>query len=100
LTVHAFPSLHPLELFVNTHPEPGLQLSLVQAFPSLHDRLPPPPHPPPWQWSLTVHAFPSLHPLELFVNTHPEPELQLSLVQAFPSLHDRLPPPPHPPPWQ
>jgi len=100
LTVQAFPSLHPLPLFEKTQPEPALQLSLVQAFPSLHASEPPLLHPPPWQWSLVVHAFPSLHPLLLLENTHPDPELQLSLVHGFPSTQFLAPPPLHPPPWQ
>ena len=49
LMVHAFPSEQPLELFENTHPDPALQESLVQAFPSLHFFEPPPLQLPPWQ---------------------------------------------------
>ena len=83
-----------------SHPVTLSQLSFVQAFPSLQLFAPPPPHPPPWQWSLTVQAFPSLHPLELFVNTHPALGLQESLVHAFPSLHGRNARPMQAPPAQ
>jgi hypothetical protein len=57
--VHAFPSSQAFVLSVNTHPEPGLQVSVVQTLPS-SQTIPAPLHAPPLHASPDVQALPSL----------------------------------------
>ena len=86
--VQALPSLHALVLLAKTHPVAGLQLSVVQALPSLQTIGAPPWHVPPPQASPVVQGFPSLHEAVLFMKAHdPVSGLQLSVVQALLSLH-------------
>jgi hypothetical protein len=85
--VHSFPSLQGAVLFEYTQPDPGLQLSVVQGFPSSQFGAGPPTQCPPAHASPIVHALPSLHGAVLFAYTHaPDPGLQLSVVHAFPSV--------------
>jgi hypothetical protein len=84
--VQAWPSLHGLVLLTFTHPEAGLQESLVQPLPSLQLGGGPPTQLPPEQVSLVVQALPSLQGFELFAYTQPSPESQNSSVHPFPSL--------------
>jgi hypothetical protein len=65
--VQALPSLQGAELSVWAQPEPGLQESSVQGFPSAQSRGGPPTHAPPEQASFVVQTLPSLHGAELFV---------------------------------
>ena len=85
--VQTLPSVHGAELLVWTHPDPGLQESLVQGFPSLQLATEPPTHTPPLHASPVVQAFPSLHGAVLSVWTHPDPGLQESSVQGSLSSH-------------
>ena len=64
--VHAFPSLQAAALFVNTHPVPGLQLSVVQTLPSVQEAV-------------------------VSVKTHPVAGAQVSAVHRLLSLQTRLP---------
>ena len=82
--VHPFRSLW-------AHPEPGLQESAVQRFPSSQLRAVPAVQTPNWQVSVPLHTFPSLHdvPLSTGAYTHPLVGLQLSAVQELPSSHLR-----------
>ena len=73
-------------LFVKTQPVAGLQLSSVHALLSLQTLALPGWQLPPPLVSPTVQAFPSVQALVLFVNTHPDAGLQLSIVHALPSL--------------
>jgi hypothetical protein len=59
--VHAFPSLHEPVLLVWTHPDDGLQVSVVQTLPSSHPSAGPPLQAPPPHVSFVVQAFPSSH---------------------------------------
>ena len=86
-TVQAFPSVQALVLFVNTHPDAGLQLSFVHPLLSLQTTAAPGWHVPPPHTSPDVHAFASSQGTVLFVNTHPVAGLQLSFVQPLPSTH-------------
>jgi hypothetical protein len=83
--VQAFPSSHASVLFVKTQPTTGLQLSVVQALASSQTTGLPALQVPPPQVSPVVQEFPSLQPIVLFVNTHPDAGLQLSVVQTFAS---------------
>ncbi len=74
----------PLEALAFTQPEPGLQESLVQAFPSLQLGGELPTQEPPEQISLVVQALPSLQALVL-AGCVQEPPEQTSLVQPLPS---------------
>src|SRR3989442_1511122 len=85
--VQALPSLHGAVLFVWTQPVAGLQLSVVQTFPSSQFGAGPPTHVPPLQVSFVVHGLPSLHGAVLFVWTQPAARLQLSVEQTLPSSH-------------
>jgi hypothetical protein len=98
LVVQALPSLHAAVLLVLTQPLAGLQLSVVQAFESLHDKGEPPLQTPPPQVSLVVQALPSLQGIVLLAWAQPVAGLQLSVVQIFESLHERGAPPLHTPP--
>jgi hypothetical protein len=98
-TVQAVPSEQELVLAVKTQlPETGLQLSVVQTFPSLQTVAVPARQVPPLQKSPFVQALPSLQALALFAKTHPVPGLQLSVVQTLPSLQTVAPPGLHAPP--
>src|SRR2546428_11251442 len=55
--VQALPSLHGAVLFVWVQPVAGLQLSVVQTFPSLQFGGGPPTHVPPLQVSFVVQAL-------------------------------------------
>src|SRR5207245_7289140 len=59
--VQALPSLHAAVLGVLTQPEAGLQLSSVQALPSLQFGAAPPTQTPPAQVSAVVQALRTLH---------------------------------------
>ena len=98
--VHALPSLQDAVLLVNTQPLPGLQVSLVQTFPSLQASGAPPTHVPPVQVSFVEHALPSLQGLLLLLKTQPLAGLQLSFVQPLLSLQVSGGPPTHVPPEQ
>jgi hypothetical protein len=98
--VHASPSSHELALGAFTHPLPELQVSVVQALPSLQLGGAPPTHAPPLQVSAVVHASPSSQPNALFVNTQPEAGLHESEVQTLLSLQTSGAPPKHTPPLQ
>ena len=98
--VHASPSSQALALFVYTHPVAGLQVSVVQMLLSLQTVAAPPWQVPAPQTSPVVQAFPSSQALVLFVNTHPEAGLQLSVVHTLPSLQTTAAPPWHEPPPQ
>jgi hypothetical protein len=76
-------------------PVAGLQLSAVQAFPSLHTTAVPP-HVPFVHWSPVVQRLLSLQVVPLATGVDPQAPvagLQLSVVQAFPSLHTTAVPP-------
>jgi uncharacterized membrane protein len=82
--VQASPSLHAAVLAVITQPVAGLQLSVVQTFPSSQLSVPVPGwHDPPEQTSPVVQASPSLHAAVLAVITQPVAGLQLSSVQTL-----------------
>ena len=98
LVVQELPSLHGDVLFVNTHPVPGLQESVVQALPSLHVIAAPALHEPLEHVSAPVHASPSLQAFVLFVCTQPEAGAQESVVQPFASSQLTSEPPVHVPP--
>lgn len=58
--VQVLPSVHTTPVVgVNTQPEAGAQLSVVQVLPSSHVGAAPPTHVPPKQLSAVVHALPS-----------------------------------------
>jgi hypothetical protein len=95
--VHAFPSLQATVLFVCVQPVAGLHPSVVQTFASLQLRDPAPEQVPPAHVSPVVQAFPSLHDRVLFVCTHPLAGLHVSSVHTFPSLQFGAAPPTHDP---
>jgi hypothetical protein len=78
----------PLGTFGLAHPVVGLQLSAVQAFPSVQLSGVPGLQVPAWQVSAPLHAFPSEQawPFATAVFWHPERALQESVVQGFESL--------------
>jgi hypothetical protein len=84
--VQAFPSSQGAELFVNTQPVAGLQLSLVQTLLSLQTTGVPAWQVPPPQVSPVVHAFPSSQAAALFVWTQPVAGLHESSVHGLLSL--------------
>jgi len=67
----------------------GLQPSTVHRLPSLHWTTPMQ-FPAPSQWSLPVHALPSLHDVAVDANACAQPllALQESTVQGMPSSHE------------
>jgi hypothetical protein len=82
-------------------PMDGLQLSVVQEFPSLHTTAEPPAHEPLRQASPVVHALPSLHGEELLVCVQlPVFRLQRSSVHGLPSSQAADPPLVQPASWQ
>jgi hypothetical protein len=99
-TVQASPSSQAFVLFVNTHPLTGLQLSVVQAFSSLHTIAAPDWHVPPPHVSPEVHALPSSQAFVLFVKTQPVAGLHVSVVQTLASLQTTPAPAWHVPPPQ
>src|SRR6266849_3669131 len=100
LVVQAFPSLQGLGLLTCTHPLAGLQLSVVQTFPSSQLGAGPPTHAPAAQVSLVVQAFPSLQGAVLLMCTQPVAGLHESSVLSFLSLQLGAGPPTHVPPAQ
>jgi len=102
--LQTLPSLHEVLLATATvwQPVDGLQVSVVQALPSLQLRAAPGVHVPPWQVSAPLHWSPSLHAVPLVTGTvwHPVAASQLSTVQALPSLQVRADPAVHVPLWQ
>src|SRR6266849_2358938 len=100
LVVQAFPSLQGLGLLTCTHPLAGLQLSVVQTFPSSQLGAGPPTHAPAAQVSLVVQAFPSLQGAVLLMCTQPVAGLHESSVQTLLSLQLGAGPPTHVPPAQ
>jgi hypothetical protein len=98
--VQALPSSQALVLFVKTQPELGLQVSVVQPFPSLHTSGVPGWQLPPPHVSPVVHALPSLHEAVLLTYEQPVAGMHESSVQALLSLQTtgvpgRQLPPPH-----
>jgi hypothetical protein len=85
---------------VKTQPDAGLQVSLVQALPSLQTTTVPPWHVPPLQASPVVQALPSSHAAELFVWAQPVAGLHESSVHGLLSLQLVAGPPWHVPPPQ
>src|SRR5262249_47677789 len=83
--VQALPSLHAPVVFVWTHPDAGLQPSVVHGFASLQLSVVPI-HVPAWHPSPVVHAFPSLHGPVAFACWQPRTGSHVSVVQGFPSL--------------
>src|SRR5207302_91428 len=98
--VQALPSLHAAVLGVLTQPEAGLQLSSVQALPSLQFGAAPPTQTPPAQVSAVVQALPSLHGAVFGVFRQPPAGSQASSVQGLPSLQLSAGPPTQTPPAQ
>jgi len=86
----ALPSLHevPFNTGVVVQPKVVLQLSVVQALPSLHVSGVPLVQVPLWQVSVPLQTLVSLHvvPFRTGVFTQPDAALQLSVVQTFESL--------------
>src|SRR5262245_53828694 len=82
--VQAFPSSQGAMLLVKTQPVAGLQVSSVQALPSLQTTGAPARHAPPPQTSPVVQALPSLQGEVLSTWTQPVDATQESLVQGFP----------------
>ncbi len=66
-----------------TQPAVSEQASIVHGSLSLQLGGGPPTHTPLLQWSLVVHALPSLHAAVLLVCTQPTPGLQLSSVHGL-----------------
>ncbi len=92
------PSLQAAALGAFTHPVAGLQLSSVQALPSLQFLAAPPPlHAPPEQTSPVVHALPSSHTPGVGALTQPDAGLQPSSVHTLPSSQLLAPPLEHAP---
>jgi hypothetical protein len=100
--VQGFPSSHGLVLFVKAQtPVAGLQLSVVQALPSVQTIAVPGLHRPPLHVSPMVQASPSLHGLVLWLKTQlPVTGLQLSVVQGSLSSQGDCVPGLHAPPPQ
>lgn len=98
LVVHALPSLHGLLLFACKHPRDVSHVSVVHTLPSLQFGAAPPTHDPPEHISFVVHAFPSLHALELLLFTQPVMLLHESVVHTLPSLQFGGAPPTQEPP--
>jgi len=101
--VHAFPSSQAAVLFTNSHdPVAGLQLSSVQALPSLQTVDEPGTHRPSRQLSPVVQAFPSLQALPVFGRCAqiPVSGTQASSVHGFPSSQRGPVPGTHAPPEQ
>ena len=94
--VHALPSSQAFALFVFTQPVAGLQLSVVQTFPS-SQVTGGPMHEPFEHVSPAVHAFRSLQAFALFVETHPVAGSQLSVVHGLLSLQTAAAPARHAP---
>jgi hypothetical protein len=96
--VHELPSSQGVPFVTGVDPQApvaGLQLSAVQALPSLHTTAVPP-HVPFVHWSPVVQRLASLQavPFATGVLRHPPVAgLQLSAVQALPSLHTTAVPP-------
>jgi hypothetical protein len=102
--LQTFPSEHevPFRTAVAVHPVDGLQLSVVQTFPSLQTSGVPPAHAPAWQDSAPLQTLPSEHavPFATGVVVQPEVGLQPSVVHGFESLQTTGVPAVHAPLWQ
>jgi hypothetical protein len=96
--VHALPSSQDSVLFECLQPLAGSQLSSVQPLLSLQLGGGPPTQFPLEQWSLVVHALPSLQAAVLSLWTHPVAGLQESSVHTSPSLQLGAGPPTQLPP--
>ncbi|MBI5610800.1 MAG: hypothetical protein HY902_18120 [Deltaproteobacteria bacterium] len=101
-SVQALPSSQaaPLAVALNSQPVAGLQVSSVQALPSLQATAVPPLHAPVWQDSPAVQAFPSLQAPVVAACAHPLAASQLSTVQGLLSLQSTIPVWPHVPDLQ
>src|SRR5262249_10123465 len=88
--VQALPSSHVAVLLAWAHPVVGLQVSSVQALPSLQSSGAPATHAPSTQVSAPLQTLPSEHdvPSATWAFTQPSVGLQLSVVQTLPSSHD------------
>ena len=80
------------------HPSTVSQESAVQLLPSSQFVGGPPWHEPPPHVSFDVQGLSSSHGAVLFVFTHPDAGLQLSVVQTVPSLQSGAGPPAQAPP--
>jgi len=97
-TVQALPSLHGRVLGAFTQPLAGLQESVVQPLVSSQLGAGPGTQvPAPSQVSVVVQALPSLHERVCGMFTQPLAELQVSSVHWLPSLQSRGPPEMHEP---
>jgi len=83
--VQRLPSSQGTELFVFTQPIDGLQVSVVQTFPSLQSSAGPPWQEPPPQVSSVVQALPSSHAALLLTCVQPVSGLHPSSVHGFES---------------
>ena len=89
--VHTSPSEHVVpSALVKTHPLPAVQLSVVQALPSLQTTALPDLHTPPAQPSPLVQALLSVHVAALAMWTQPCPVTQLSSVHGLVSTQPAL----------
>jgi hypothetical protein len=102
--LQALPSGHAVPFVTDGfwHPVAGLQLSVVQAFPSLQVSAVPAAQVPDWQVSAPLQALPSGQgvPFETGVVVHPVEGLQPSVVHTLPSLHVGGVPAVQVPDWQ
>ena len=99
--VHALPSSHVALLALLTQALVAtLQLSMVQALPSLQSLRLPGVHTPCEQMSPRVHGLPSVHATASGAGAQPVALLQESLVQALPSSQLATDPAMHLPPEQ
>lgn len=85
LSVQPRPSSQGLVLFVYTHPEAGLQLSVVHTLPSSQFSGAPGTQLPPEHMSLVVQALLSVHGNELLAYTQPRDVSHESSVHTLPS---------------
>jgi len=85
--VQALPSLHDRLLLVCVQPPVAPQASVVQALLSSQANAAPGTHTPLAQASSTVQALPSVQAMVLLVNVQPLAGLQASVVHGLPSLH-------------
>jgi hypothetical protein len=97
LVVHTSSSVQVFELGMLAHPSVPSQVSVVQGLSSSQLLMVSPVQIPPLHWSPLVHAFPSLHPLVLWVYLHPVSGTQESLVHELLSSQSSGLPPMHTP---
>jgi len=94
LIVQRSPSAHSTLLFECMHPEDGLQVSVVQTFPSSQLKGAPPMQAPAVQTSLVVQISPSSQVATLLTCTHaPVAPSQISSVHGLASLQSGAGPP-------